>query len=263
MRRKTVLLCVFVFVSVALPFLPLLLWSITEKWFYPALFPQVFGTRAWSYVFTTAGNQILDGLFTSFSLALVTTMVSLTLGIPAGRALGLYDFPGKRISMLFLTLPIIVPPLSVSMGLHLWFIQLGLAETFVGVVLIHLTFCLPYTVFVIRGVFTDYNPDFEEQARSLGASPARIIVMVIFPMILPGVIIAALFSFLISWSQYLSTLIIGGGKMLTLPILLFSLMGSGDRPVAGAVSLIFILPAFLALMSSAHYLGRTGLKGIR
>ena len=263
MRRKTVLLCVFVFVSVALPFLPLLLWSITEKWFYPALFPQVFGTRAWSYVFTTAGSQILDGLFTSFSLALVTTMVSLTLGIPAGRALGLYDFPGKRISMLFLTLPIIVPPLSVSMGLHLWFIQLGLAETFVGVVLIHLTFCLPYTVFVIRGVFTDYNPDFEEQARSLGASPARIIVMVIFPMILPGVIIAALFSFLISWSQYLSTLIIGGGKMLTLPILLFSLMGSGDRPVAGAVSLIFILPAFLALMSSAHYLGRTGLKGIR
>jgi len=261
MRRKTVLLCVFV--SVALPFLPLLLWSITEKWFYPALFPQVFGTRAWSYVFTTAGNQILDGLFTSFSLALATTVVSLILGIPAGRALGLYDFPGKKIAMLFLTLPIIVPPLSVSMGLHFWFIQLGLAETFTGVVLIHLTFCLPYTIFVIRGVFTDYNPDFEEQARSLGASPARVTVMVIFPMIIPGVIIAALFSFLISWSQYLSTLIIGGGKMLTLPILLFSLMGSGDRPVAGAVSLIFILPAFLALMSSAHYLGRTGLKGIR
>ncbi len=82
-------------------------------------------------------------------------------------------------------------------------------------------------------------------------------------MILPGIIVAALFSFLLSWSQYLSTLIIGGGKMLTLPILLFSLMGSGDRPVASAVSLVFILPAFLALMSSAHYLGRTGLKGIR
>ncbi len=261
MRRKTVLFCIFV--SVTLPFFPLLLWSIAEKWFYPALFPQVFGTRAWSYVFITAGDQILNGLFTSFSLAMVTTVISLLLGIPAGRALGLYDFPGKKATMLFLTLPIIVPPLSVSMGLHLWFIQLELAETFIGVVLIHLTFCLPYTIFVIRGVFTDYNPDFEEQAKSLGASPARVIFGVIFPMILPGIIVAALFSFLLSWSQYLSTLIIGGGKMLTLPILLFSLIGSGDRPVASAISLIFILPAFIALMSSAHYLGQTGLKGIR
>ncbi len=74
---------------------------------------------------------------------------------------------------------------------------------------------------------------------------------------------AALFSFLLSWSQYLSTLIIGGGKMLTLPILLFSLMDSGDRPVAAAVSLVFILPALLALMGSAHNLGRRGLKGVR
>jgi putative spermidine/putrescine transport system permease protein len=261
MRRKIVFLCILV--SVILPFLPLLLWSIAEKWFYPALLPQAFGTRAWSYVFTTAGSQILNGLFTSFNLALVTTVISLLLGIPAGRALGLYDFPGKKMAMLFLTLPIIVPPLSVSMGLHLWFIQLELAETFIGVVLIHLTFCLPYTIFVIRGVFSDYTPDFEEQARSLGASPARVIFQVIFPMIFPGIIVAALFSFLISWSQYLSTLIIGGGKLLTLPILLFSLMGSGDRPVASAVSLVFILPVFLALMGSAHYLGRTGLKGIR
>lgn len=261
MRGKTLLLCVLV--SVTLPFLPLLLWSVADKWYYPALFPQAFGTRAWSYVFTTAGSQILDGLFTSFGLALATTAASLLLGVPAGRALGLYDFPGKKLTMLFLTLPIIVPPLSVSMGLHLWFIRLELAETFLGVVLIHLTFCLPYTIFVIRGVFSNYNPDFEGQARSLGATPLTVIFKVVFPLILPGIIVAALFSFLLSWSQYLSTLIIGGGKMLTLPILLFSLIGSGDRPVAGAVSLVFILPAFLALLGSAHYLGRTGLKGIR
>ncbi len=51
--------------------------------------------------------------------------------------------------------------------------------------------------------------------------------------------------------------------MLTLPILLFSLMDSGDRPVAAAVSLVFILPAFLALIGSTHNLGRRGLKGVR
>jgi putative spermidine/putrescine transport system permease protein len=263
MRPQRLLLLMSLLFIVLLPFLPLVLWSISEKWFYPDLLPQAFGPRAWAYVFGTAGDQLVSGLFISFALALVTTLVSLVLGIPAGRALGLYDFAGKKLIAVLLILPIIVPPLSVAMGLHLWFIRLGLAETFIGVVLVHLTFCLPYTIFVLWGVFTDYNPEFEEQARSLGASPIKVLLQVTLPMILPGATVAALFSFLLSWSQYLSTLIIGGGKMLTLPILLFSLMDSGDRPVAAAVSLVFILPAFLALLGSAHNLGRHGLQGVR
>ena len=263
MRLQRWCLVIAVVVAVVLPFLPLLLWSVSERWFYPALLPNSFGPRAWNYVFGTAGSQILDGLWASFSIAAATTVISLALGIPAGRALGLNEFRGKRFIALLLTLPVIVPPLSVSMGLHLWFIRLDLAETFTGIVLIHLTFCLPYTIFVIWSVFTDYDPEYEEQARSLGASPLTVAVQVMMPMILPGITVAALFSFLLSWSQYLSTLIIGGGNFLTLPILLFSLMGSGDRPVAAAVSLIFILPALLALIGSAYSLGRSGLKGVR
>jgi len=249
--------------SVAVPFVPLLLWSVSERWFFPALWPQAFGLRAWGYVFGTAGSQILGGLTASCLLALTTTVISLLVGIPAGRALGLYDFPGKRLVALLLLLPIIVPPLAVAMGLHLWFIRLGLAETFIGVVLIHLTFCVPYAVFVLWGVFSDYNPEIEEQAQTLGASAGRVVWSVMVPMILPGVTVAALFSFLLSWSQYLSTLIIGGGKLLTLPILLFALMDSGDRPVAAAVSLVFVVPAFVALLASARSIGRRGLQGVR
>ncbi|MCP3891689.1 MAG: ABC transporter permease subunit [Desulfobulbaceae bacterium] len=263
MKRKNVALFTPLFFAILLPFLPLLLWSISEKWYFPALFPQEIGPRAWSYVFSTAGSQIAGGLFSSFTLGLATTFISLLIGVPAGRALGLYNFPGKKLAAFLLMLPVIVPPLSVAMGLHLWFIRLGLAETFLGMVLIHLTFCLPYTIFVLWGVFSDYNPDYEEQARSLGASSIKTLILITIPMIFPGIVVAALFSFLISWSQYLSSLIIGGGKILTLPILLFSLMDSGDRPVAGAVSLVFILPAFIALIGSARSLGRQGLKGVR
>ncbi|MFZ7124598.1 MAG: ABC transporter permease [Desulfobacterales bacterium] len=249
--------------TVAVPFIPLLLWSISERWFFPEPWPRQWGLRAWGYVAGTAGGQITAGLLESFSLAAVTSAVSLAAGIPAGRALGLYEFPGKDLASVLITLPVIVPPLSVAMGLHLWFIRLGLAETFVGVVLVHLTFCLPYSVFVMWGVFSNYNPEFEDQARSLGASGTRVVWKVMLPMIWPGVVVAGLFSFLLSWAQYLSTLIIGGGRLLTLPILLFSLMGSGDRPVAAAVSLVFVAPAFLVLLLSARYLGRHGLAGVR
>ena len=83
------------------------------------------------------------------------------------------------------------------------------------------------------------------------------------PLTFPGIVVAALFSFLLSWSQYLSTLIIGGGRVTTLPILLFALMGSGDRPVAAAVSIVFVAPAFVALAFSARYLGGKSIAGIR
>jgi putative spermidine/putrescine transport system permease protein len=112
------------------------------------------------------------------------------------------------------------------------------------------------------GVFSNYNLDFEDQARSLGASTLSVIWRVMLPLTFPGIVVAALFSFLLSWSQYLSTLLIGGGKILTLPILLFALMGSGDRPVAAAVSIVFVIPALAALAMSARYLGSRRMLGV-
>ena len=251
------------FASVLLPFMVLIVWSLSARWFYPQLWPAQWGLRAWQYVFGTAGTQIASGLFQSILVALITAVVSVVFGVPAGRALGLYDFRGKDLISITLMLPVIVPPLCIAMGLHWWFIKLGLAETFIGVVLVHLTFCLPYSIFVMWGVFSNYNPDYESQARSLGANFWKIIVRVMLPLTFPGIMVAGLFSFLLSWSQYLSTLIIGGGKITSLPILLFALMGSGDRPVAAAVSIVFVAPAFLALLFSARYLGGKSIAGVR
>ena len=260
---KSYIISTGIIATVTLPFAVLIIWSLSNRWFYPDLWPQRWGFRAWDYVFGTAGFQIITALVQSILVALVTALISVAIGLPAGRALGLYEFKGKDLISVILTLPVIVPPLCVAMGLHLWFIKMGLASTFFGVVLVHLTFCLPYSVFVLWGVFSNYNPDYEAQARSLGASSWKVLVGVMLPLTLPGIMVAGLFSFLLSWSQYLSTLIIGGGKVTTLPILLFALMGSGDRPVAAAVSIVFVVPAFVALLFSARYLGGKSIAGIR
>jgi len=250
-------------ISVLMPFAVLIIWSFSSRWFYPQLWPEQWGLRAWQYIFGTAGTQIIAGLIQSMLVALATAAISIVIGVPAGRALGLYDFKAKDTISVMLMLPVIVPPLCVAMGLQLWFIKLGLAETFIGVVLVHLTFCLPYSVFVMWGVFSNYDPDYENQARSLGANSWEIITRVMLPLTLPGILVAGLFSFLLSWSQYLSTLIIGGGRITTLPILLFALMGSGDRPVAAAVSMVFVAPAFLVLLFSARHLGGKSIAGVR
>jgi putative spermidine/putrescine transport system permease protein len=256
------LLVVAMVVCIALPFLPLLIWSFSDRWFFPDLLPAHFGLRAWTYVFGTAGAQIIAALWQSVAISGITALISVVLGVPAGRVLGLYEFRGKNLAAILLILPVIVPSLSVAMGLHLWFLRLGLTETAFGVVLIHLTFCLPYAVFVMWGVFANYNPDFEDQARSLGASSLQVVFRVMLPFMLTGVMVAGLFSFLLSWSQYLSTLIIGGGQITTLPVLLFALMGSGDRPVAAAVSLVFVAPALVALIITSKSMGRRNLSGV-
>ena len=239
-----------------------MLWSFSSRWFYPDLLPGQWGLRAWTYVTGTAGPQVGEALVQSLLVASASALASVALGLPAGRALGLYRFRGKDTLSILLMLPVIVPPLSVAMGLHLWFLRLGLAETYTGVVLVHLAFCLPYAVFVLWGVFSNYNPEFEDQARSLGASRREVLLRVTLPMVLPGVVVAGLFAFLLSWSQYLSTLIIGGGRITTLPLLLFALMGSGDRPVAAAVSLVFVLPSLAALVVSARHLGGRSMAGV-
>lgn len=247
--------------SVVLPFAPLVLWSFSKTWFYPRLFPE-WGLRAWEYVFQTANTQILDAVLTSICVSFSASLLAVLLGLPAARVLATGSFSGKGFICLLLMLPIAVPPLSVAMGLHLWFIRLGLADSFAGVVLLHLAFCLPYAVFVLMGVFSNYNPDFEAQAKTLGASASRVFIRVTIPLIFPGILVAFLFSFLLSWTQYLSTLIIGGGKLVTLPILLFSLMGSGDRPVAALVCLIFVFPALFLLLASSRGLSEKNLTGI-
>jgi putative spermidine/putrescine transport system permease protein len=248
--------------AVLLPFAPLVLWTFSSRWFYPSLVPDRWGVRAWAYVLGTAGPQMGEALIQSVLVAGATALISVAAGVPAGRALGLCDFRGKDALSVVLMLPIIVPPLCVAMGLHLWMLHLELAETFAGLVLVHLTFSLPYAVFVMWGVFSNYNRDFEEQARSLGASKTDVVARVMLPLTFPGIVVAALFAFLLSWSQYLSTLIIGGGKITTLPILLFALMGSGDRPVAAAVSFVFVAPALLALVASARHLGGRSMAGV-
>jgi putative spermidine/putrescine transport system permease protein len=77
---------------------------------------------------------------------------------------------------------------------------------------------------------------------------------VTLPTIWPGLLVGGLFAFIISWSQYLLTLLIGGGRVITLPVLLFAFANSGDNAITAALSLVFIGPALLLFLFTARYL---------
>lgn len=236
-----------------LPLIPLLIWSFAFRWPFPLLLPESWSWRAWQIAFS-ARSGMLEAFWNSLFIAVAVTTISVLVSIPAGRAMGLYRFRGKRLIEFLLLAPTIVPPLAVVLGIHVLFIRYGLADTRLGVMLVHLSPIMPYVVLVMAGVFANYNPEYEEQARSLGAGPLRTFWYVTLPAIFPGMMVAGLFAFLISWSQYITTLLIGGGFIKTLPILLFAVAGANDTALTAAISIVFVIPAILLLLLTARYL---------
>jgi putative spermidine/putrescine transport system permease protein len=239
------------------PFAPLVLASFAEGYFHPQVFPERWSTRAWSIVLASDGGA-WRALRETVVIASAVTAVSLVLAVPAGRVLGTHHLRGRTVIELLLLAPVLVPSIAVAIGIHVVFIRLGLDGGLLGVVLVHLIPATPYVALLSAGVFANLDTDQEAQARSLGAGRLQVLLHVTTPLVAPGLAIAALFGFLVSWGQYTLTLVIGGGQVVTLPILLFASASGGDASVTAATALFHGLPAVVLLLVSARLLGGTG-----
>lgn len=244
-----------IIVGILLPLIPLAIWSFARNWFFPGLLPQSWSLDAWRYVFSST-SRVGEGLATSLALAIVVMLLSIIIGLPAARVMGMHTFRGKRTVEWLIMLPIIVPTLVVVMGIQIIFIRYGLADTFGGVALVHLVPALPYFILVMASVFANYNVELEETARTLGANPVRTFWYVTLPAIFPGLVVASLFTFLVSWSQYITTVLIGGGGVITLPMVLFPFISGASHARAAAISIVFILPAILVLGVTSRTLSK-------
>lgn len=236
------------------PILALGLYAFSTRWFFPQLLPTEWSTtpllRQLSSPYTQAA------LMNSLLIATVVTLLALLLGLPAARVLGQSHFSGRSLVLMILFLPNVLPALAIGMGLNVLFLQLGLAGSMVGVALVHLVPVLPYTIFALQGVFTRYDEGYELQACTLGASPRRVLLWVSLPLLGPGIAVAALFAFLVSWSQYVLTLLIGGGRVITLPILLFAAVSGGNPGSIAVLALLFATPPVIAILLTARALSR-------
>jgi putative spermidine/putrescine transport system permease protein len=240
----------------AAPLVLFVFYAFSTRWFFPQPFPTEWTSAVFSRIIND--TRVINGLRDSLVIAFMVSLVSLVLGFPAARVLGLRQFRGRQIAWLVLFLPTIVPPLAIGMGLNILFLQVGLAGSIPGVVLAHLIPTLPYVVFTLAGAFARYDENFEFQSLVLGASQMRTFFTITIPLIAPSLVVAALFSFLISWSQYLLTLLIGSGRIITLPILLFSAASGGNPVTIAAISLIFLAPPVLVIAVTARQLNQQG-----
>jgi putative spermidine/putrescine transport system permease protein len=239
-----------------LPLIPLAIWSFAKGWRFPDVLPQTWTLSAWQIALSGRAG-LIDSLWVTTAIAVIATALAILIGVPAGRALGQYRFRGKAAVQALILAPLIVPGLAAALGLHAVFLYLSLTNSFTGVVFVHLIPTLPYMIIIMSGIFANHDPGYEAQARSLGATTWQAFRHITLPAIMPGIIVGSLFCFLVSWSQYILTLLIGGGRVQTLPLLLFSFATSGRNDLTGAIAIIYILPGILILILTAKHLTGT------
>lgn len=245
------------------PFIPLLIQSFAFRWAWPDLLPGTWWLEqrdksmmplAWDYVLSPY-SRVWEATVNTVVIGLIVTVICLAICLPAARVLAREKFRGKSAFEFFLSLPLIVPEAAIGIALLMMFIRLGLAGSYVGIIIAHLIPTIPYMVRMLTAVYQGLGRDFEEQAMILGASRWQVLRLVTLPMLLPGVVAGALFTFLVSTNIFLLTFFLGQGQIVTLPTLLFSKIAGGtlDASAAG-ITLIVTLPGIILLIISERFI---------
>lgn len=245
---------------ILLPALQLLLWSVAERWPWPGLLPERYSLRTVKELLFGSA-KLPQLLLSSITLGLIVAALGTLVGILTARATELYDFPGKGLVTFGAFLPLLVPGTVFAMGIQITLIRLGLSDTLAGVVIVHLIAAVPYCVTIMTDVTRAVGNKLEQQAMVLGASPLRAFFQGSFPQLLPGILSSMSMGFVLSYSQYFTTLMAGGGRVKTLALVLVPYIQSGDRALASIYSVTFAgsaLLVFFLFEGLIHFIEKRG-----
>lgn len=248
--------------SIILPIFAIVIWSISKNYRWPNIFPSEFGFRAWEYVLKN-NTRILISLGNSIFISSITTFITILISIPCAKVLAFKDFRWKKFIELMIFLPVIIPPVSMGMGLNIEFIRLGLARTYTGVILVSIVPAIPYAVRMLKEVFIIVGEKYVQQAYILGGSKFITFKKITLPMILPGIVSASIMCYIVSFSQYFLVYLIGGGKIITFTMDMFPFIQSGDRMMASVYSLIFILSTIFSLALMEYLMKKTYMNKLK
>lgn len=236
---------IWVFISCA-PLVVLGVLTVSTFWPYPALLPETISFEYFRHVLFESPHTWV-AVRTSFFLAVATGVISTCIAVPAGKALAHYDFFGKGFVKILVLVPLIVPSVAVSIGNQISMIRLGLTGTFLGVVIIHAVFALPFAIRIMNNVFEATGDKLEAQATVLGAGALFTFWRVTMPRIVHGLVAAFTLSFTLSIAQYVTTFMIGGGRVITLTMLLIPHIRGGQTHIAAVYSVLLIVTAVISL----------------
>ena len=199
----------------------------------------------------------LNALRNSFIVAPAATVVATAFGTLAAVGLSRGEFRGKALVMAVLISPMVAPVVIVAVGLYFFFSQLGLINSYFGLVLAHAALGAPFVVVTVNATLQGYDHNLSRAAASLGAPPLLSFRKVMLPLIAPGVASGALFAFATSFDEVVVTLFLASPAQRTLPMQMFGGIRENLDPTIAAAATLMISAALLLLLVMEWLRGRS------
>ena len=249
-KRKNIFINIFMFMMYALMYIPIavmvvfsfndtkknIIWqSFTWKW-YPKLFQF-------------SNHDLWDALSYSIIIAILATLISVTIGVLGGIGLKKFKFKGKKFINMMLYVPIVVPEIVLAVAALIIFMTIGI-KLGLGTILIgHCTFCIPYAVVTIKGRISGDNETLQEASMDLGANRFQTFFKVTIPSIMPGIMSSAFLAFTLSIDDVIVSNMLSGASRSTLPVLILSMNRTGITPDVNALTTVMLIVMLIGMFT--------------
>jgi len=256
-RKLTTVIAVIGYAALLLPLLLLIAFSFNSsrsgaRW-------DSF-TFEW-YVRLLHRPDLFIALRTSLIVGVTATVVSTTLGTIAALAIGRDPRRLARAAEAVLMLPIVTPEVIAGISLLILFTATGIHLGLTSVIIAHITFCIPFTILVVLARLRGMDRSLEDAALTLGADEFTAFRRITIPLLLPGIIAAALLAFTLSFDDFVITFFTAGPGTSTLPLVIYGMVRRTVEPSVNALSALLVIGTTLLLVAAQRWLGSDATSG--
>ena len=211
---------------------------------------------SWAWLTDMWNNaQWIRAMRNSFFVAIGATVLATALGTLAALALSRPEMPFRSAITSLLISPMIVPLVITATGMFFFYSDIGLAKTYLGIILAHTTLGIPFVIITVTATLVGFDRSLIRAAQSLGADGWTTFRQVIMPLILPGMISGALFAFVTSLDEIVAVLFLADVEQRTIPRQMWSGIREQISPTILAVATILVAIS-IALLTTVELLRR-------
>jgi putative spermidine/putrescine transport system permease protein len=208
--------------------------------------PEGFSTQWYERMFTD--RQWSSGMINSAQVASLTAILATVLGTMAALGLARGRFPGKAAVNALVLTPLIVPVVIIAIGMFSLFVQWRISGSLLGLVLAHTALAIPFVVVNVGASLRTMDRNLELAAANLGADPRQAFLRITLPIILPGVLAGAIFSFITSWDEVVVAIFLTSARFRTLPVEMWEQVRQVVDPTVAAVSTTLLVVTTVLLL---------------
>ena len=241
------------------PLMNTLMLAFAEQYQVPHVIPTKFGFQWWQYILSQ--DNLLQSIFSSFLIALFTTILSMIICLPAAYALARFEFKGKRFFLFSFLLSNAFPKIGLYTALGILFYKFQLMGTLAGVIIVHILNTMIFMIWIPSSSFQSIPIQQEEAARDMGAGPILTFMQITMPAAVPGIAVSGMYTFLGSLEEAQGTLLVGFPEIKTMATSMYGII-LDYPPMAGAVfSLLLVIPTLLLLWGCQKIFGKEIFSG--